>query len=143
MQASEFQDTAVRLVQGTTEGDWRSAISRAYYAVFHHFLDFFLSHGLDLGSGGQAHILLYHGLNNCGFPAILPVANAVNDLRLMRGKADYKLRATIDQLTAAGAVRVAQDIVHDFQNVLTTLAPADIVDGVRNYLQASSRLPRP
>lgn len=43
MQASEFQDTAERLSQGTTEGDWRSAISRAYYAVFHHFLDFFLS----------------------------------------------------------------------------------------------------
>ncbi|MBI1915670.1 MAG: hypothetical protein HYS12_13200 [Planctomycetes bacterium] len=88
-------------------------------------------------------MLLYHALNNCGYPAVLPVANAVNDLRLMRGKADYKLRATIDQLTAVGAVQAAQDIVDDFQNLLTSLAPVDIVDGVRNYLQASGRLPKP
>ncbi len=143
MQASEFQDTAERLAQGTTEGDWRSAISRAYYAVFHHFLDFFLSHGLDLGRGGQAHILLYHGLNNCGCPTVVPVADVVNDLRRARGKADYELTGTIDQTTAVDTVQVAQSIVDNFQNQLTTLAPVDIVDGVRNYLQASGRLPKP
>ena len=143
MQASEFQDTAERLAQGTTEGDWRSAISRAYYAVFHHFLDFFLSHGLNLGSGGQAHALLYQALNNCGYPAVKSIANAVNDLRRTRGEADYELTATIDQLSAVGAVRAAQGIVDTFQNLLTTLAPVDIVDGVRNYLQTSGRLPKP
>jgi len=37
MQWSEFQDTAGRLAHGATEGDWRSAISRGYYAVFHFF----------------------------------------------------------------------------------------------------------
>ena len=46
-------------------------------------------------------------------------------------------------VTAVDTVQVAQSIVDNFQNQLTTLAPVDIVDGVRNYLQASGRLPKP
>ena len=63
MQASEFLDTAERLAQGTTEGDWRSAVSRVYYSVFHFFCDFFLTQGLDLGTGGQAHSSLSDNYN--------------------------------------------------------------------------------
>jgi uncharacterized protein (UPF0332 family) len=51
---SAFQDTADRLARGAEEGDWRSAISRTYYAVFHFFREFFLTHGVDVGRGGQS-----------------------------------------------------------------------------------------
>jgi len=37
MLSDDFLDTARRLAAGTTQGDWRSAISRAYYACFHYF----------------------------------------------------------------------------------------------------------
>ncbi|MGO9468787.1 MAG: hypothetical protein ACLQIB_13215 [Isosphaeraceae bacterium] len=47
MGPNEFLDTAERLAQGGTEGDCRSAISRAYYSVFHRFRNFFLAQGLD------------------------------------------------------------------------------------------------
>jgi uncharacterized protein (UPF0332 family) len=39
---NDFQDTAERLARGATEADWRSAISRTYYAAFHFFRKFFL-----------------------------------------------------------------------------------------------------
>jgi uncharacterized protein (UPF0332 family) len=58
MQWSEFHDTAGRLAHGATEGDWRSAVSHAYYAVFHWFHEFLLSNGLDVGRGGQSHFNL-------------------------------------------------------------------------------------
>jgi hypothetical protein len=74
MQWTEFQDTAERLSRGATEGDWRSAISRSYYAVFHFFREFLLSHHLDIGRGGQSHFNLYTGLQNCGLPAVAAIA---------------------------------------------------------------------
>jgi hypothetical protein len=70
MQWTEFQDTAERLAMGTTEGDWRSAMSRGYYAAFHFFREFLLAHGLDVGGGGQSHFNVYSGLLNCLRPVI-------------------------------------------------------------------------
>jgi uncharacterized protein (UPF0332 family) len=58
MQWDEFRDTAERLVKGSTEGDWRSAVSRSYYAAFHYFREFLLSGGLDVGRGAQSHFNL-------------------------------------------------------------------------------------
>ena len=58
MQCGEFLDTAERLARGAMEGDWRSAISRGYYSVFHFFREFLLANGLDVGRGGQSHFNL-------------------------------------------------------------------------------------
>jgi uncharacterized protein (UPF0332 family) len=143
MDGSEFQDTAERLAQGNTEGDWRSAMSRAYYAVFHYFRSLFLSHGLDLGRGGQAHFNLYVGLMNSGFPAITPIGGKVDDLRDNRVRADYDLNSTVSQQDAASSVQAARSILTDFQALLSTIPVNQIVDGVRNYLRSIGHLRTP
>jgi uncharacterized protein (UPF0332 family) len=137
---SEFQDTAGRLAQGTTEGDWRSGISRAYYAVFHFFREFLRSHRLDIGKGGQAHFNLYTGLWNCGFPTVVTIARKVNDLRYQRLEADYDLHHSIGQREALNSVQTARAIVADFQAALTTISAVDIVDAARRYLKAIGHL---
>ena len=50
---------AERWVHEPNEEDWRSAVSRAYYAAFHYFREFFLSNGLDIGRSAQSHFNLY------------------------------------------------------------------------------------
>jgi uncharacterized protein (UPF0332 family) len=45
MLSDDFLDTARRLAAGATEGDWRSAVSRAYYSLFHRIRDVCLAHG--------------------------------------------------------------------------------------------------
>jgi hypothetical protein len=141
--STEFQDTAERLAQGTTEGDWRSAVSRAYYGVFHHFREFFLANGLDLGRGGQAHFNLYAGLQNCGIAAVAPLGNQVDDLRDSRVWADYDLNRALPQRFALQEVARAAQLVADFQTHLATILAQQIVDGVRHYLQSIGRLPTP
>lgn len=91
-----FLDTAGHLASGNAEGDWRSAASRAYYAVFHYFHDFFHALGLDLGRGGQSHFNLYSGLLNCGEPAVAKIGSKVDRLRADRVSADYDLRTLFD-----------------------------------------------
>jgi hypothetical protein len=66
MRWNEFLDTANRLARGATEGDWRSAVSRGYYSVFHFFRDLLLANGVNIGQGGTSHFNLYSGLANCG-----------------------------------------------------------------------------
>jgi uncharacterized protein (UPF0332 family) len=141
MTPDEFQRTAERLVRGSTEGDWRSAVSRSYYAVFHHFYEFFLSHGLDLGTGGQVHNNLYLGLYNCGLPAVRAIGQRVDALRSRRVQVDYNLRTSLSQSRAARDVHEGAAIVTDFQALLATTPAADIVDGVRNYLRSIGRIP--
>jgi hypothetical protein len=91
MQWSEFQHTAERLSLGTTEGDWRSALSRGYYAVFHYFREFLFANGLDIGRGGPSHFNLYAGLLHCGIQPIAAIASRLDRLRELRGYADYDL----------------------------------------------------
>src|SRR5438876_4458868 len=107
MRWTEFLDTTDRLSQGSTEGDWRSAVSRAYYAAFHYFREFFLSNGLDIGRSAQSHFNLYTGLLSCGIASVTGFGTRVDDLRDRRVWADYELMKTLDQPTAISHARQA------------------------------------
>ena len=138
---SDFQDTADRLARGAVEGDWRSAISRTYYAVFHYFREYFLSHGFDVGRGGQSHFNLYSGLSNCGLTSVAVLGRRVDQLRTDRTKADYNLGTRIDQAYALDAVRRGRAVVADFQAHLNSVPASQIVAGVRRHLKSIGRIP--
>jgi uncharacterized protein (UPF0332 family) len=142
MQWREFLDTAKRLAQGTTEGDWRFAVSRAYYAVFHFFRAFLARHGLPLGRGGQSHFNLSAGLTNCGVPEAATIANSLNDLRDFRTRSDYDFVARVFQPDAISYVQDAEAMVLDFQQLSQSVPPVQIVSGVRAFLQSAGRLGR-
>jgi uncharacterized protein (UPF0332 family) len=137
----EFLETAERLARGATEGDWRSAVSRAYYAIFHFFREFLLHHGLDLGQGGQCHSNLYYGLNNCGVTAVQSLAARVDRLRQFRVEADYDFQRIVDQAQAQNEIQVANDLLNDFQVLLKAVPVAQIAAGARRYLQSIGRIP--
>ena len=140
MQWREFQETAERLAQGATEGDWRSAVSRGYYAVFHFFRDFLLVHGLDVGAGAQSHFNVYSGLLHCGFAVVATIASRIDALRERRAWCDYDLRQSIRQAFAQRQVQEAASIVADFQLLLATLPAVPIVAGAKQHLQSIGRL---
>jgi uncharacterized protein (UPF0332 family) len=133
---NEFQDTAERLVRGTTEGDWRSAISRTYYSAFHFIRKFFLAHGVNVGQGGQSHFNLHAGLANCGYPPIENLGGQLDTLRRDRVEADYDLRHAIDQALALDAVQRGRALVADFQALLKTIPAPQIVAGAKRYLKS-------
>jgi len=136
----EFLDTADQLSQGSSEGAWRSAVSRAYHAVFHYFREFFLTNGLDLGRGGQSHFNLYSGLLNCGIVAVSRFGTRVDDLRDGRIWADYDLMKLLTRANAVAHTQRARKLVADFQLVLQGIPPAQVVAGARQHLQAIGKL---
>jgi uncharacterized protein (UPF0332 family) len=142
MKWAEFLDTGKRLLVGSTEGDWRSAASRSYYAVFHFFRDWLRNERLDLGAGGQAHNSLYVGFANCRVASVQTVGDRIDELRRARTHADYDLRRPFAKAKSVSNVREADSIVADFQSLLVSIPANTIVDGVKNYLISIGRLPR-
>ena len=138
---SDFQDTAERLALGQTEGDWRSAVSRTYYAVFHYFREFFLTHGIDVGRSAQSHNSLSSGLLNCGLPSVVPFGRRFDFLRTDRTAADYNFRRRVDRPFAQDAVRRGRAIPADSQTLLGQIPAAQIVAAVRRHLQSIGRIP--
>jgi hypothetical protein len=137
----QFRDTADRLANASAEGDWRSAVSRAYYAVFHFFREWFRGQGVDLGKAGQSHANLYLGLLNCGVAAVGPLGSRVDDLREERVAADYDFQKPVRQPGAPAAVQQADRIIGDFQTALAAVSGSAVAAGARNYLQKVGRLP--
>jgi uncharacterized protein (UPF0332 family) len=138
---NDFQDTAERLARGTTEGDWRSAVSRTYYASFHFFRRFFLTHGVDIGRGGQCHFNLYAGLANCGYASVENLGRKVDQLRTDRADADYHLGKPIDQAFSLKAVQRGRALVADFQTLLGTVPASQIAAGAKRYLKSIGHIP--
>jgi uncharacterized protein (UPF0332 family) len=141
MKWHEFLDTAERLARGLTEGDWRSSISRAYYAIFHYFQEFLVAHGVDLGKAGVVHQNLKIGLLSCGMGSLQPIGVQVDRLLGTRSLADYKLASPVFQGEAVKAVQRARDVVAQFTAVLAGTPAATIASTIRAYLVGQQRIP--
>jgi uncharacterized protein (UPF0332 family) len=141
MQWDAFLVTARWLATGTTEGDWRSAISRAYYAVFHFFREWLEANGTSLGKSAQAHNNLVTGLLNCGDSVVKGIAVRIDFLRVDRTKADYDFNKTFKPADAQLAIARAEQIVADLRSHLTIVSASIIVTGYVAFLQSIHRLP--
>ena len=138
---SDFLDTANRLIAGATEGDWRSAISRSYYAIFHYFREWLLLAGVDVGNGPQAHHNLYAAFLHCGVPAVASIARRIDDLRTARNRADYDIARAMPRTRAAPFVVEASSVVAAFHVIISGGTTATIAYGVKQYLISVGRIP--
>jgi uncharacterized protein (UPF0332 family) len=110
MNPLEFLDLADEWSVGSREGEWRSSISRAYYAVFHVARSLLSQVGFEVPAASASHQYLYQRLNNCGEPAVQSAATVLNHLRRERNFADYDLDAMVDEVRAIKAVNAAMDV---------------------------------
>jgi uncharacterized protein (UPF0332 family) len=107
----DFLALATRLVTGTTEADWRSAVSRAYYAAFHVTRRLFADLRFTVPRADRAHQYLVFRLSNCGEPAEAQAGRDLETLRRLRNRADYDEAPPLTQPQAAAAVQLAAGIV--------------------------------
>jgi hypothetical protein len=118
---SDLIALANRLATGKDEVDFRSGISRGYYAAYHHLCAWESQlpvPGSSLGPGGGSHQQLVNRLNNPA-PECSPeqkklsrmLSAMINHAKTKRHAADYDLSETIDQQSAIQSVTEAQRIL--------------------------------
>jgi uncharacterized protein (UPF0332 family) len=92
MEPRQFLYLAERLAEhGAYPAEYRSAISRAYYAAFHFGLILLREMGFSIVQNASAHEEVYQHLNNSGDDELAKAASKMSDLRTRRNHADYEL----------------------------------------------------
>jgi uncharacterized protein (UPF0332 family) len=130
----EFLETAEELAVGEREADWRSAVSRAYYAAFHLGRLVLGRCGFAVPDSDVCHPFVWMRLANSGRPDIRDAGETLNELRRQRNRADYDLDRSFLQPQAQQRVWEAIDVFDLPEACLS--APdvlAQITAAVRGY----------
>jgi uncharacterized protein (UPF0332 family) len=133
MDFREYLTPAATLAAGTTRAEWRTAVSRAYYAAFHVARDLLISLGFRAPQGDRAHGYLWLRLANAGVGAVQAAGNYLNLLRRERNRADYDGHVAVSQAMAANEVQNARDIIQALDAAAVEPVRTQITDAMKVY----------
>jgi len=117
IRGEDFLKFAERSATGPTETDWRTAVSRAYYAAFHEARDFLTALGFQTPRADVAHAFLWRRLQNGGHARLAFAGSRLNQLRGERNQADYDIHRDLARDDAAAAVISAAMIIDTLQGL--------------------------
>ncbi len=129
----DFLSLAVRLAAGTTEADWRTGVSRAYYSAFHVARRLLSDLKFAVPRADRAHQYLVFRLSNCGEPAVEHAGRDLETLRRLRNRADYDETPPLTQAQGSAAAQVAQVIIQALDGARQEPARTQITDAMVVY----------
>jgi uncharacterized protein (UPF0332 family) len=133
MTGREFLLLAKQLAGAGTEAEWRSAISRAYYAAFHVARELLEDLRFAVPRADRAHIYLSRRLANSGHPQTQQAGTDLNALRGDRNHADYDLRRPVTAPLAVLHVRLVEQIVRFLDATRQEPARSQVTDAIKIY----------
>lgn len=116
MDPREFHRLAFQLVGGTSPAEFRTAISRAYYATYNVAVEVLESMGFRISKGPGGHGEVQNRLSNSGDSEAIRVGSQLADLHNRRIQADYRL-----DRTDVENVRTARALVEQARRMIQTL----------------------
>ena len=133
MNFRDFLRVAQGLSAGKTEAEWRSAISRSYYALFHVASELLMILGFRVPRMDRGHAFLWLRLSNSSNPDVSQAGRDLNKLRSDRNTADYDQRASISQTDAEDAWKIAQLAISVFDGALKEPILTQITEAIKIY----------
>ncbi|HMC89832.1 MAG TPA: HEPN domain-containing protein [Gemmataceae bacterium] len=129
----DFLPLATRLAAEATEADWRTAVSRAYYATFHVGRHLFSDLQFTVPRADRAHQYLVFRLSNSSDFAAEQAGRDLETLRRLRNRADYDEAPVLTQAQAVAAVQIADGIIQVLDAVRQEPARSLIRDAMIVY----------
>ena len=133
MNFRDYLTLARTLAGGTTEAEWRSASSRAYYAAFHVARLLLLDLGFRVPQADRAHGYLWLRLSNAGHADTTTAGRNFGQLRRQRNWADYEDLRVIPQTGATQNVQEAEDIIQALDAATVEPVRTQITDAMKIY----------
>ncbi|HEY1860960.1 MAG TPA: HEPN domain-containing protein [Gemmataceae bacterium] len=127
----DFLTLADSLLAGGTEAEWRTAVSRAYYAAFHVARELMLDLGFAVPRGDRAHGYLWLRLSNSGDASIQIAGHRLKDVRGERNRADYDLANSFPRILADGNIKLARGIISACGAATTEPTRSQIMDAMK------------
>jgi len=130
MEPLDFLKIASDLQSSPEEAGIRTAVSRAYYAVFNYVRTYLAENNIMLPNR-ETHKYLWRGVKNSGVNGTRDVGQAIKDLLGDRHEADYEMGSTRwREETCEVLVDKARLAIEEFQKC----EGQTLVDGIRNHL---------
>jgi uncharacterized protein (UPF0332 family) len=133
MTGRDFLAVAKQLAAGGTEAEWRSAISRAYYAAFHVARELLEDLRFAVPHADRAHAYLSRRLANCGEVQMQRAGTDLNALRGVRNQADYDLHRPLTADLTAFHVRLAEQIIGFIERAQQEPVRSRVADAMKIY----------
>jgi uncharacterized protein (UPF0332 family) len=134
MNPRDFLTVADEWTTGAREAEWRSAVSRGYYAAFHVARQLLEQNGFAVPDGPQGHGYLWLRLANAGQPDVVTAGNLLNTLRGVRNQADYHLDIPLTDVVAVTRVAAAESIIRTLDDLAAAPAIlAQVIAAIRDY----------
>jgi uncharacterized protein (UPF0332 family) len=133
MNGRDFLAAANRFLHSSEEADWRSAVSRAYYAAFHVARRLLMDLGFRVPRGERAHAYLWLRLSNCGDPQVTSSGRSLQGLRRDRNMADYDVELSLSQALAIPLVQLAHQIIAILDTATAEPTRTQITDAMKIY----------
>ena len=134
----DFLDTATRLMtrDAPTEADIRSAVSRSYYAVYHHVLAWWEGSNRFPNYKDRGHAKIQMAFFNAGMPEARDFSTILRTLNKHRREADYELVISFDLQDGQSILNLARNAVAAFDGLDKTA----LSEGILNYLQRTNQI---
>ena len=130
MEPLDFLEIANDLQYSSKEAGVRTAVSRAYYAVFNYVRSYLAENNISL-SNRHVHQHLYLCVKNSGVSGTRSVGQTIDELRADRQEADYEMESDRwKEKTCQLLVLKARLAIKEFQKYEGQM----LVDGARDYL---------
>ncbi|MFA4917381.1 MAG: hypothetical protein WC560_12025 [Syntrophales bacterium] len=141
MDPRDFLQIATNLSNGSKPAEFRTAVSRAYYAAYHVGVGFLNGMDCHISEGSNGHAEVSRDLNNCGDHELSKVGSKINDLRSERIIADYKLNKTKydDQRNTQATVMQAERIIKALDQYASSPRQIEIAKAIKEYRKKVSR----
>jgi uncharacterized protein (UPF0332 family) len=133
MEFRDFLSLSTALVNGSTEAEWRSAVSRAYYAAFHVARQLLLGLRFTVPGADRAHGYLWLRLANAGLADVEDAGNRLNALRRERNRADYDGHVLVSQPAARALVLRAEEIIRALDAAAVEPVRTQVTDAMKVY----------
>ncbi len=133
MNFRDYLPLAVQLANGSTEAEWRSAVSRAYYAAFHVGCELLRALRFVVPRADRAHAYLWLRLANSTHAGVNHAGLSLKHLRGERNRADYEHHFRLSQATAVKYVRFAEDIIRALDAAALEPTRTQITDAMKIY----------
>ena len=137
MDPRDFLEVAKKLSQGGTAAEYRTAVSRAYYATYHVGAEFLKGVGCSISNGPSGHGEVIRNLSNCDDLELAKVGSQLTDLRSQRNFADYNLDNTKydNQRISKAATVQAERMIQALNQCGSGSRREDIAQALKVYLR--------
>jgi uncharacterized protein (UPF0332 family) len=133
MTGRDFLPLAAQLAAGTTEAEWRTAVSRSYYACFHVGRRLLSDLGFVVPRADRAHQYLVFRLSNSGEATVEQRGRDLETLRRLRNRADYDETPAFSQPQASAGVQLGERIIQALDAARLEPVRTQITDTMKTY----------